>query len=119
MKGVAAAAAKLLQSCLTLCVQPHRLQPTRLPHPWDSPGKSTGVGCHCLHNIHPPADKLLFPEGVTLMFCAAGTAKDDYGWHCLGRKQVTVRQSLRVKLAQNNECSLYSNDQETQSDLVT
>ena len=27
---------------------PHRLQPTRLPHPWDSPGKSTRVGCHFL-----------------------------------------------------------------------
>ena len=26
----------------------HRLQPTRLPHPWDSPAKSTGVGCHFL-----------------------------------------------------------------------
>ena len=29
-------------------VQPHRRQPTRLPCPWDSPGKSTGVGCHFL-----------------------------------------------------------------------
>ena len=29
-------------------VQPHRWQPTRLPRPWDFPGKSTGVGCHCL-----------------------------------------------------------------------
>ena len=28
--------------------QPHRLQPTRLLRPWDFPGKSTGVGCHCL-----------------------------------------------------------------------
>ena len=28
--------------------RPHRLQPTRLPHPWDSPGKNTGVGCHFL-----------------------------------------------------------------------
>ena len=27
---------------------PHGPQPTRLLHPWDSPGKSTGVGCHCL-----------------------------------------------------------------------
>ena len=27
-------------------VQPRRRQPTRLPHPWDSPGKNTGVGCH-------------------------------------------------------------------------
>ena len=25
-------------------VRPHRRQPTRLPHPWDSPGKNTGVG---------------------------------------------------------------------------
>ena len=29
-------------------VQPHRWQPTRLPHPWDSPSKNTGVGCHLL-----------------------------------------------------------------------
>ena len=29
-------------------VRPHRRQPTRLPHPWDPPGKSTGVGCHFL-----------------------------------------------------------------------
>ena len=28
--------------------QPRGLQPTRLLHPWDFPGKSTGVGCHCL-----------------------------------------------------------------------
>ena len=36
-----------LQSCPTLC-DPHRRQPTRLPHPWDSPGKNTAVGCHVL-----------------------------------------------------------------------
>ena len=29
-------------------VWPHRQQPTRLPHPWDSPVKHTGVGCHFL-----------------------------------------------------------------------
>ena len=29
-------------------VRPHRWQPTRLPSPWDSPGKNTGVGCHFL-----------------------------------------------------------------------
>ena len=28
--------------------QPHGLQPSRLLCPWDFPGKSTGVGCHCL-----------------------------------------------------------------------
>ena len=28
-------------------VRPHRRQPTRLLRPWDFPGKSPGVGCHC------------------------------------------------------------------------
>ena len=93
-EGFAAAAAKSLQSCPTLCdpidsshqaplslgfsrqehwnglplpssmheseewkwshsvmsnsLRPHGLQPTRLLHSWEFPGKSTGVGCHCL-----------------------------------------------------------------------
>ena len=29
-------------------VRPHRWQPSRLPRPWDSPGKNTRVGCHFL-----------------------------------------------------------------------
>ena len=29
-------------------MRPHRRQPTRLPCPWDSPGKNTAVGCHFL-----------------------------------------------------------------------
>ena len=41
-----AAAAKSLQSCPT--VRPQRWQPIRIPHPWDSPGKNTGVHCHFL-----------------------------------------------------------------------
>ena len=32
-------------------VRPHRQQPTRLPCPWDSPGKNTGVGCHFLLQV--------------------------------------------------------------------
>ena len=94
MPRVETAAAKSLQSCLTLCdpidssppgfsvpgilqarilewvaisfsnawsekwkwshsivsdsLRPHGLEPTRLLHPWDFPGKSTGVSCHCL-----------------------------------------------------------------------
>ena len=31
-----------------MAVWPHRRQPNRLHHPWDSPGKNTGVGCHFL-----------------------------------------------------------------------
>ena len=35
-------------SILSDSLWPHGLQPTRLLHPWDFPGKSTGVGCYCL-----------------------------------------------------------------------
>ena len=35
-------------SIMSDSVWPHGLQPTRLPRPWDSPGKNTGVGCHFL-----------------------------------------------------------------------
>ena len=45
LNPVAAADAKSLQSD---SVRPHRQQPTRLHHSWDSPGKNTGVGCHFL-----------------------------------------------------------------------
>ena len=40
-------AAKSL-SVVSDSVRPHRWQPTRLPRPWDSPGKNTGVGCRFL-----------------------------------------------------------------------
>ena len=35
-------------SVVSNSVRPHRRQPSWLPHPWDSPGKNTGVGCHFL-----------------------------------------------------------------------
>ena len=35
------------ESCLSL-LRPQRLQPARLLHPQESPGKNTGVGCHFL-----------------------------------------------------------------------
>ena len=39
---------KWSRSVMSDCLWPHGLQPTRLLHPWDFPGKSTGVGCHYL-----------------------------------------------------------------------
>ena len=43
--------------CVSACLRPQGLQPTRLLCPWDSPGKSTGVGCHALlQGIFPPRD---------------------------------------------------------------
>ena len=45
IEHAAAAAAKSLQSCPTLC-DPIAAQ--QAPRPWDSPGKNSGVGCHFL-----------------------------------------------------------------------
>ena len=39
---------RLITLVMSDSVRPHRRQPTRLPHPWDSPRKNTGVGCHFL-----------------------------------------------------------------------
>ena len=38
----------MLLLLLSDSMRPHRLQPTRLCHSWDFPGKNTGVGCHFL-----------------------------------------------------------------------
>ena len=87
---VAAAAAKSLQSCPTL--RPHRWQPTRLPSPWDSAGKNTGVGCHCLlqcmkvkseSEVTQSCPKLRNPMDCSLPGSASmGFSRQEY-WGCL------------------------------------
>ena len=46
--NLAQCSAAAVWSVVSDSVRPHRRQPTRLPLPWDSPGKNTGVGCHFL-----------------------------------------------------------------------
>ena len=46
---------KWSRSVVSDSLRPHGLQPTRLLRPWDFPGKSTGVGCHCLLQLWAPA----------------------------------------------------------------
>ena len=115
-----AAAAKSLQSCLTLCdpidgsppgspvpgilqtrtlewvaisfsnawkwkvkvkslsrvdsYRPHGLQPTRLLHPWDFPGKSTGLGCYCL--LLNFADNMIFYRKLHKIYTTTKTSKE-------------------------------------------
>ena len=49
-------------------VWPHRWQATRLPHPWDPPGKNTGVDCHALlqGNLPDPGGESTSPVGPAL-----------------------------------------------------
>ena len=44
--------------------QPHGLQPTRLLCPWDLPGKSPGVGCHCLLRTPPALEGKILTTGL-------------------------------------------------------
>ena len=49
-------AARNTAPCIALAcwkIKEHRRQPTRLCRPWDSPGKNTGMGCHCLLQVRP------------------------------------------------------------------
>ena len=45
-------------------VRPNRWQPTRLPSPWDSPGKNTGVGCHFLLHVEMLVAFKCFPSSL-------------------------------------------------------
>ena len=58
--------------------QPHRLQPTRLLHPWGFPGKSTGVGCHCLLGSFTANDFIPRSSGLTVPSTPPGGGQDYY-----------------------------------------
>ena len=47
---------------------PHGLQPTRLLRPWDFPGKSTGMGCHCLLRLDHMVVLFLIFWGTSILF---------------------------------------------------
>ena len=62
---------------------PHGLQPSKLLCPWDFPGKSTGVGCHCLLHIQAwPNSNLLYTVEVTNRFKGLDLIEclKNYGW---------------------------------------
>ena len=66
---------------------PHGLQPTRLLHPWDFPGKSTGVGYHCLLCMKPVFVTVLSLNRVQF-FATSWTAA------CQASLSFTISQSL-------------------------
>ena len=53
-------------------MRPHRRQPTRLPCPWDSPGKNTGVGCHFLLHVMTLVGRKFKQEGIYVYICMYG-----------------------------------------------
>ena len=80
----------LVASVVSDSVRPHRQQPTRLPHPWDSPGKNTGVGCHFLlqcMKVKSESEVAQRPHGLqpTRLLCPWDFAgkSTGVGCHCL------------------------------------
>ena len=82
-------------------LRPHRRQPTRLPHPWDSPGKNTGVGCHfLLHQVkqvftNTEDDKSSFSRtrfvcGEWEQRCMKNSLRSLNGWLCLPQLYETL-----------------------------
>ena len=57
---------KWSRSVVSDSLWPHGLQLTRLLPPWDFPGKSTGVGCHCIH-IHFQITIYYFPDSTSIL----------------------------------------------------
>ena len=51
--------------------RPHGLQPTKLLCPWNFPGKSTGVGCHCLlqYSLQSPPNRWSRLEAPQSLCC--------------------------------------------------
>ena len=66
--------------------QPHGLQTTRLLRPWDFPGKSTGVGCHCLLCFdcvdHYKLWKIMKEMGIPNHFTCLPGGSDDKASAC-------------------------------------
>ena len=71
---------KWSRSVVSDSLWPHRLQPSRLRRPCDFPGKSTGVGCHCLLwslPLHYP--KTLKEAGCNELYPLPQRARDFFG----------------------------------------
>ena len=76
---------KWSHSVMSDSLQSHRLQTTRLLCPWDFPGKSTGVGCHCLLRYRGTTaskleDLLIGRCGTSLLLLLCQWNKQDHQW---------------------------------------
>ena len=98
-------------------VRPHRRQPTRLPRPWDSLGKNTGVGCHfllqCVKVKSESKDAPLCPTLSDLMdFCPQGSSAHGIfqarglEWGAIVKSPVEVGELKFVKSLIQHRCGL-------------
>ena len=96
-------------------VQPHRRQPTRLPRPWDSPGKNTGVGCHFLLQCRKVKVKGKSLSRVRLLATpwtvahqappSMGFSRQEY-WSGVPLPSPEVTSYLQANLSRQNACEI-------------
>ena len=86
-------------------MRPHRRQPTRLPWPWDSPGKNIGVGCHfLLQNLPDPG---IEPRSPTLQADALTSAPPNYHTIALiSHASKVMLKILQARLQQYMNCEI-------------
>ena len=89
-------------------VRSHRWKPTRLPHPWDSPDKSTGVGCHFLLQGNLP-DPGIEPRSPALQ--ADALTSEPPGKQYIMRNAGLEEAQAGIKIARRNLNNLrYADD---------
>ena len=90
---------EVTQSCLTQ--RPHGLQPTRLLCPWDFPGKSTGVGCHCLLQ----KNLLRFPQIHSSFLCYfPGSTGNSRGIYLIRFSVLLTKQTTEISCLVSKLC---------------
>ena len=77
-------------------VRPHRQQPTRLRHPWDSPGKNTGVGCHCLLRFVRWPQLNSFNKRTSMLNLKC--IEYSFSWLCTSISSVLMESSVIINL---------------------
>ena len=99
-------------------MRPHRRQPTRLPRPWDSPGKNTGVGCHFLLQCRKVKSESEVPQSCpTLsdpMDCSP-PGSSVHGifqarvleWGAIAFSEQPTEESLKITVASPTSMNLY------------
>ena len=97
--------------------RPHGLQPTRLLRPWDFPGKSTGVGCHCLLRYVKLLELINdFRKGLGYKFNTQKSFVFLYTNNEISEKkvkkisfEVALKKTLGIELTKEVKDSLYEN----------
>ena len=88
-------------------VQPQRRQPTRLPHPWDSPGKDTGVGCHFLLRCMKVKSESEVPQSCPIPSDPMDCSLPGSSFHGIFQARVLKWGAIafsKIMLIENKEC---------------